>query len=182
MYRQKDQEITLIKPLLGNGFKSAMYSAKIDIGKQHFSGLFYFKNQEDGSKRIVFLTQFGLNLLDLEYKNHKFELKNCKDFLNKKLIINTLKKNFKLLIDSPQEIKQHKKYINKKEQLIKFKTKEGKYFYFLEQGLVNRIIQRKGFSHIELKTSLKEEKVPTDIEIINKRINLNIRLKLIKVE
>ena len=107
--KQKDQEITAIKPLLDNGFKSAMYSAKIDIGKQHFSGLFYFKNQEDGSKRIVFLTQFGLNLLDLEYKNHKFELKNCKDFLNKKMIINTLKKDLKLLIDSPQGIKKRKR-------------------------------------------------------------------------
>ena len=56
------------------------------------------------------------------------------------------------------------------------------YCYFLDNGVVNRITQRNGFSHLELRTSIKGDKVPTNIEIINKRIKLSIRLKLIKVE
>ena len=180
--KQEDLETTQIEALHGNRFTSAMYSAKIDIGEKHFSGLFYFKNLEDSTKRIVFLTQFGLNLLDLEYKNHSFEVKNCKDFLNKKLIINTLKKDFKLLIDNPQKIRKLTKYINKEEQIIKYQTKEGVYFYSLKDGEINNIVQRKGFSHIELKTSGRKENLPSSIEIINKRINLTIRLKLIKAE
>lgn len=175
---------TEILPLLPSTYNSVIYNAKIDIGEKHFSGLFYFKALEDSSVRILFLTQFGLSLLDLEYKNKEFTVKKCQEFLNKKIIINTLKKDLQLLIDIP--LKDNKKgiYTNQENNtLIKYnKNCRKNYYYISKKNQISKIIQKKRLSHIQVNATNYKKNVPENIIITNKRINLTIKLNLIKTK
>lgn len=182
--KQKNNSEIIVKPLLQEDYSTALYKSKIDIGDKHFSGLFYFKSLADSSYRIVFLSEFGLNLLDMEYKNHKFEVKNIQDFLNKKIIINTLQRDLKLLIDIPQKNK-NKIYKNSENQmsLVKYSKIFKKYYYFYSENKdLNMIIHRNGLSLINIEAKYSDKKVPQEMEIENKRIKLKIKFNLIKLK
>lgn len=184
LVKEKKNSAFIGKPLLQGKYSTALYKTKIDIGNKHFSGLFYFKIQTDTSYRIVFLSEFGLNLLDLEYKNHEFTVKNCKEFLNKKIIINMLQKDLRLLIDIPQNYK-NKVYKNTKNKtvLIKFNKFFKKYLYFYsEQEKLYKIIKKNGISHIVAKVRYDKKEIPQEIEIDDKRINLSLKFNLIELK
>ncbi len=183
--KEKSSAPFVTNAVLEKGYNTALYRAQIDIGDKHFSGLFFFKTYADSTYRIIFLSEFGINFLDLEYKNHTFELKNCIEFLNKKVIVNTLMSDFKLLIDVPRNIRKKYVYTNAAYQLslIKLKEKSKKYYYFYTPDKkVSRIIQVKGFKHIEVLIHKYNNEIPQKIEINHKRINLNIKLKLIELK
>ena len=183
LIKEKDNISFVVKPLLQGEYNTALYKSKIDIGKKHFSGLFYFKAQKDSmSYRIVFLSEFGLNLLDLEYKNHEFIIKNCKEFLNRKIIINTLQKDLELLISKPLGENRHiYKDTNNKIAMVKWHKILKKYDYFYSSQKLYKIIAKQNFGYIEVKADNYKTEIPENIEIYNKRINLKIKLNLIRL-
>lgn len=170
--------------VLGSGYNTALYKAKIEVSDQYFSGLFYFKALEDSSFRIVFLSEIGLNLLDLEYKNNTFKTIKCQEFINKDVILNTLKNDIKLLIDSPKDNVRPTVFKTEDEQiaLIKVKDKTKRYYFYGEDKKLSRIIQKKGLKHIEVILPEYNNAIPQKIDIRHKRIKLSIGLKLLKVK
>jgi len=182
---EKENTSFIVAPLLEGSYKTALYNSEIDIGEKHFSGLFYFKTFPDSSYRIIFLSQFGLNLLDLKYENNNFTVVKCQEFLKKKVIINTLKRNLKLLIYIPHNYNKKKIYINTKNKLVLVKFKKGfkkDYFFYSKDKKINKIIETKKLRYIELIVKEYQENMPKNIEINNKRIDLKIKLNLIKLK
>ncbi len=45
-----------------------------------------------------FLSELGLNLLDMAYSNDEFEVVSVQEFLNRPSILKTLKKDFRTLL------------------------------------------------------------------------------------
>ena len=180
--RQKTNTAFVVSPPLHRQFSTALYKAKITLGKKKFSGLFYFKNLPDSSIRILFLSEFGLNLLDLEYKNHFFTVKNCKDFLNKKMVIKTFEKNIRMLIDTPQKVK-HRFYNddNGNIALVILKKQFKKYYYFYPTNAttIKKIIATNRLSKASVDIQQRQD-MPAVINIKNNIIDLNINLTLIK--
>ncbi|MDB5235133.1 MAG: hypothetical protein JWR44_2126 [Hymenobacter sp.] len=74
-------------------FKTTLYRAQIDVVGKHLSGLLFFKNQPDGSYRVVFTNEMGLNLFDFHFSEHHFEVLHCIEQLNRKPVINQLRKD-----------------------------------------------------------------------------------------
>jgi len=172
-----------LQPILNGDFKTVLYKSRMEAGKKQFSGLFYFKSFPDSSYRIVLLSEFGLNLLDLEYKNHEFTVVTCKDFLNRKIFLNAIKSNLKLLIDLPQGYRQVN-YFDPEGELaaVKFSKPFKKYYYFYENGIPERIVGKGFLKHFEVTTGEGANEPPGDIIINNKIIKLNINFKLLKTE
>ncbi|MEN8121053.1 MAG: hypothetical protein ABFS35_11925 [Bacteroidota bacterium] len=180
--KEKNSTPSNISAVLGKGYNTALYKAKIDVRDKHFSGLFFFKKITGSSFRIVFLSEIGLNLLDMEYKNSSFKIIRCQDFLNKKIILNTLKNDFKLLIDVPPNNNKNDIYKNSNNQisLIKIKDNSKKYYYFCAPDKkISKIIQVDGFKHIEVLIQKYNNSLPQEIEINHKRIKLKLKLSLI---
>lgn len=167
-----------IKAVLESGYSSILYKASFDISKNHFSGLFFFKQTKDSTIRVVLLSEIGLNFLDMEYKNHEFRVINCNELLNKKILINSIKRDLKLLIDKPQEKKKLKLY--KKNNFYIIKQDKHSYFYN-EENLQYKIVQKDVFRNIELLILSYKDGFPLKINIRNKRIKLNIKLRLLKI-
>jgi hypothetical protein len=78
--------------------ESILFKTGIDLGKNHFSGLFLVKPTGADEVRILFLSELGLNLLDMHYSNGQFEVVSVKEFLNRKTLLKTLQNDFRSLL------------------------------------------------------------------------------------
>ncbi len=105
-----------------------IYKAHIEVYGNDLSGLFVIKKTSDSIHRVVLTTDFGNKLLDFELSENYFKVNYILDNLNKKIIISTLKKDFRLLL--------RKEFISSEvfenEYYIIYKSKDGNsynYFY-----------------------------------------------------
>lgn len=84
------------------GITRALYETSIDVFDKHISGILFIKTAEDKSKSIVFMNQSGLTLFHFEFDEYgKFSVRQIIEQLNKKAVVETLKKDFELLLAIP---------------------------------------------------------------------------------
>lgn len=174
-----------LQPVLNATYNTALYKASIDIGDKHFSGLFYFKKLPNEEYRILFLSEIGLNLLELKYSHGLFEVINCQKFLNRKSLLNTLQNDLELLIATPANGSRLKYFKHKSNPrvLIKLKANSKRCYYFYSQNNeLDQIIKKKTFSKVNIQTNGNRQHMPELIEIQHNRVKLNIKLKLLKVK
>ena len=76
----------------------------IDVMKNHFSGLMVIKSLSNGGFRVVFMTEVGLKIFDMEFVPGKpAQVYYFMDALNKKILVKTLSADLRLLLIQPQE-------------------------------------------------------------------------------
>lgn len=172
--------------LLGKDYKTVLYKAKIDVFGRYFSGLFFFKKVDLHSYRIVFLSELGLNLLDLEYIKGVFTVKNCQPFLKKESVLNTLKNDLKLLIQKVElsPVAEYYKGDQQPRTAIAFETEESKYIYFYNTAdqLVEVHQDSGAFQGVELKIEGYKNNFPKQIQFTHDWIDLTITLNLLNVK
>lgn len=80
-------------------FPNELYRAQIDVQKRHFSGLLLVKSMPDSTKRVVFTTETGISFFDFSFSpNGSFKVMQIMEKLNKKVLINALKNDFKMFL------------------------------------------------------------------------------------
>lgn len=88
-----------IKP---SGIQTCWFSAHVEVVGKHISGLLLIKNMPDSSKRVVFTNEAGVTFFDFEFQsNGTFQVKQILKSLNKKPVIETLRKDFELILGLP---------------------------------------------------------------------------------
>ena len=81
-----------------------LMNTTIDIMKNHFSGLMVIKSLTNGGYRVVFITEVGLKIFDMEFvPGETVKVHYFMDALNKKILIRTLSADLKLLLFQPQQ-------------------------------------------------------------------------------
>jgi len=91
-------------------FDKILYNAQINVTGKHLSGLLIFKTMPDKTIRTVFTNEAGLTFFDFEFAENNFKVVYCMNKLNRKPVINQLKKDLGLIIryqmqEKPQLIK-----------------------------------------------------------------------------
>lgn len=79
-------------------FESVLYNTQVDVTSHHLSGLLLMKNMNKDTTRVVFTSEMGLKYFDFEFTAVSFKVIYCMKKLNKKIVINQLKKNFSLIL------------------------------------------------------------------------------------
>lgn len=163
---------------------SSLFKTRIKVYRRDYSGLFLIKNiPSDSSTHIVFLSEIGLNFLDLKYKNDEFELVGVKDFMNKPKIIKTIQDDFRMLIQDLSVIDDYTIKESKSDSalVLKFRHKSQRYAYFYGPDTdLYRIWRKSGLFKTVATISGEEKK---DIKISHRGIKLDIHLEeLEKVE
>lgn len=79
-------------------FSTHIYQTEVDVVGNQFSGMLVFKTMPDSSKRVVFTSETGPTLFDFEYSRDTFRVRYCLKKLNRKAVIQTLRKDFELLL------------------------------------------------------------------------------------
>lgn len=157
-----------------------LFKASIKLGKSFYSGLFLIKEMQDDSLiHVVFLSELGLNLLDLAYRDGEFEVISVKEFLNRRPIIRTLQNDFRCLLLDLSSIEDYT-IKSKKDGVsheLKFRYKSQRYIYHIkEAGAPVQIKRSKGIfskSHI----IMGENKEALTIVISHRGIRLFIELR-----
>jgi hypothetical protein len=83
-----------------------VYKANITVFGHELSGIFIAKKINENVHRVVFTTEFGNKLLDFEIAKDNFKINAIVPELNRKLLINTLKTDFQLLLRKEFLIKE----------------------------------------------------------------------------
>jgi len=83
-----------------------VYKTNISVYGNALSGIFIVKKLNDQTHRVVFTTEFGNKLLDFEISETDFKIHSIVDELDRKILINTLKEDFRLLLRKEFKISQ----------------------------------------------------------------------------
>lgn len=79
-------------------FSSVIYKTEVDVVGKQLSGLLVFKTMPDSSRRVVFTSETGPTLFDFEFRPDTFVVRYCYKKLKRKAVIQTLRKDFELLL------------------------------------------------------------------------------------
>jgi hypothetical protein len=81
-----------------------IYKAHISVYGNDFGGIFIAKRIDDVSHRVAFTTEFGNKLFDFTITDTDFTVNYILEELDRKIILNTLKKDFMLLLKKKHDV------------------------------------------------------------------------------
>lgn len=177
--RASEKEVEDFSPLPSLD-KPLLFKASIKLRDSNYSGLILIKEMpDDSSVHVVFLSELGLNLLDMAYRNQEFEVISVQEFLNRSLIIKTLQNDFRcLLLDlsliEGSRVKTKKDGVS---QDLKFRHKSQRYIYSIQEDGAPVHIRRKYGLCGRMDLQMGKEQEALTVEISHRGIRLNIDLK-----
>jgi len=177
---------TICPPICQQRITTATYSSQIDFYKKHFSGLLVFKTIDDTTKRAVFITETGFKFFDFEFSPHHFRVVYILPNLNKKIIVNTFRKDLGYLLQNLDEKKGREQPKSEQYTIFKVAGKEGGYDYFYADKNCDKLlrIEHGNEKHKSLSISfdgMKNGNFET-VKIVHTRLKLSLVLKQIAKE
>lgn len=167
-------------PYFSNPETDYVYKAHIEVYGRKMGGLFIAKRINDSLHRVVFTTDFGNKLIDFELSETEFKVNYILEDLNRKMIVNTLRDDFRLLLKVNHKIEAELE----NEEFTILKSSSGKTFnYFFiskkEQQLVKLVHATKSKEKIIFEFASKNSTFAQMIKIDHKNIQLQIELNQI---
>jgi len=164
-------------PYFSNTDIDYVYKAKIEIYGKYVGGILIIKKVEEDSHRVVLTTEFGNKIFDFLYKGDSFTKNFVLEDLDKKIIVNTLQRDFKLLISERSKVEEQ--FATKGQQIYKSKSNNRFNFYFFDEKsvILKRIIQTsKRKEKVEIVFTSKRNDLAQKIRINHSNIKLKIDL------
>jgi len=98
LLEQTPKKEVISNDYFSNAERDYIYKARLKILKHNFGGILIIKKIKENHHRVVFTTEFGNKLFDLEFINDDFTVNYVFDKLNKKFILNMLEHDFQTLL------------------------------------------------------------------------------------
>ncbi|MBO0591064.1 hypothetical protein I2486_06545 [Cellulophaga sp. E16_2] len=160
-----------------NKTKDYVYKANIAIYGNNFSGIFVIKKLGESNHRMVFTTEMGSKIFDFSYLDDTFNVNFIIEGMDKAILINILKKDFKVLIQ--EELPVIKSYASQDTLVYETTIWNKKYFYFKSQQLDKVVRTSKRKEKVAYLFTEVNDTIANQIKIIHSNIKLSINLKLI---
>jgi hypothetical protein len=93
-------------PYFSNPATDYVYKANISVYGKELTGIFIAKKINENTHRVVFTTEFGNKLMDFEISENDFKVNFILEELDRKIVINTLVNDFRLLLRSHYTISE----------------------------------------------------------------------------
>ncbi|OMQ12290.1 hypothetical protein [[Flexibacter] sp. ATCC 35103] len=183
-YTQKELDKTSYEvPYFSDSKTDYVYKTNITVYGNEISGIFIAKKINDTTHRIVFTTEFGNKLMDFEISDTDFKVNSIVSELDRKILINTLKEDFRLLLKKEYQIQEQ--FENDLDNI--YKSKDGKYDNYLfiskkDQKLEKVVHSSKTKEKFTLTFSSENNIFAEKIEIVHQNIKLKIELNYFKSE
>jgi hypothetical protein len=161
-----------------------LMNTTIDVMKNHFSGLMVIKSEPDEGFRIVFITETGLKIFDMEFfQEAPVKVHYFMEALNKKILVKTLSGDLKLLLVLPGKDEKTVVYESlSAPQIVKYKNKRMRNYYEISPrtGKPIQAFQTSGTSK-KVRIDYYSEKGETidSVKIIHEHVKLRIDMRLI---
>ena len=129
-------------PYFSDPSKDYVYKAGITLEKKEFGGLFIVKKLGPDKHRVVFTTEMGNKLLDFSFDGDRFAINYLLEEMDKKMLVNILKRDFKALITEDFIVLRAFKKTDR--EIFEAKNDKKKYYYFYRNGQLEKIIRTSG--------------------------------------
>ncbi|MFB9078160.1 hypothetical protein ACFFLS_17385 [Flavobacterium procerum] len=170
-------------PYFADSKTDYVYKANISVYGNELSGIFIAKKINDTTHRIVFTTEFGNKLMDFEISETDFKVNSIVSELDRKMLINTLKEDFRLLLKKEYEIQQQ--FENESADIYKSADGSRDNYIFLskkDQKLEKIVHSSKTKEKFTLLFNSENNIFAEKIEILHQNIKLKIELNYFKSE
>lgn len=155
-----------------------VYKASIDVYDRNFSGLLIIKKIAENEHRVAFTTEMGNKLFDFTFIEDDFKVNFILDELNKKILINILKKDFKVLITENPTVSNS--YSKENTHVFETLIYNKKHYYFTHNKQLTKVVRSKnGKEKVLFLFSEINKHLANQIEIKHSNIKLKISLKSI---
>ena len=162
-------------PYFSDNGKDYVYRANIEAFGNTFAGLFIVKKLGRNHHRIAFTTELGNKIFDFTFKDDDFKVNQILKELDKKILINILKNDFRVLVKENTRIE--KTFASIDNTLYQTDIEGKTYFYCMEEDELHKIIQVKnGKSTVEFLFSEINDDLAKTIQINHQNLRLAIRL------
>ena len=160
-----------------------VYKTNITVYGHDLSGIFIAKKINDTTHRVVFTTEFGNKLLDFEISEKTFKVNSIVSELDRKILINTLKEDFRLLLK--KEYLLQEQFENEFDNI--YKSADGKRDNYLfvskkDQKLEKVVHSSKTKEKITITFTLENDTFAKKVVILHQNIKLKIELNYLKSE
>ncbi|WP_394774490.1 hypothetical protein [Flavobacterium sp.] len=170
-------------PYFSDSKKDYVYKTNITVYGNEISGIFIAKKINDTIHRIVFTTEFGNKLLDFEISDTSFKVNSIVSELDRKILINTLKEDFRLLLKKEYLIDEQ--FENDSADIYKSKDEKRDNYLFISkkgQKLEKVVHSSKTKEKFTLTFSSENNIFAEKIEIVHQNIKLKIEFNYFKSE
>lgn len=170
-------------PYFSDSKTDYVYKTNITVYGNEISGIFIAKKINDTTHRIVFTTEFGNKLMDFEISDTDFKVNSIVSELDRKILINTLKEDFRLLLKKDYQIQEQ--FENDSAEI--YKSKDGKRDNYLfiskKDHQLEKIVHSSQTKEKFTLTFSSENNIFAEkIQIIHQNIKLKIELNYFKSE
>ena len=170
-------------PYFSDSKTDYVYKTNITVYGNELSGIFIAKKINDTIHRIVFTTEFGNKLMDFEISDNSFKVNSIVSELDRKILINTLKEDFRLLLKKDYLIQEQ----FEDETYNIYKSKDGKRDNYLfvskKDNRLEKVVHSSKTKEKFTLTFRSENNIFAEkIEILHQNIKLKIELNYFKSE
>jgi len=160
-----------------------VYKTNITVYGHEMSGIFIAKKINDTTHRVVFTTEFGNKLFDFEISEKSFKVNSIVSELDKKILINTLKEDFRLLLKKDYLLQEQ--FENETENIYKSEDGDRDNYLFIskkEKKLEKVVRSSKTKEKITITFTLENDIFAKKVVILHQNIKLKIELNYLKSE
>ncbi|PZX91991.1 hypothetical protein DOS84_18010 [Flavobacterium aquariorum] len=126
------EKTSLEVPYFANPTMDYVYKANITVYGNELTGIFIAKKINDTLHRVVFTTEFGNKLMDFEISETDFKVNFIQEELDRKIVINTLTNDFRLLLRKHYAISEQ--YENNESKVYMALDKDRMNFLFVSKS------------------------------------------------
>lgn len=170
-------------PYFADSKTDYVYKTNISVYGNELSGIFIAKKINDTTHRIVFTTEFGNKLMDFEISENEFKVNSIVSELDRKILINTLKEDFRLLLKKQYLIQEQ--FENETSDIYKSADGKRDNYIFIsknDQKLEKIVHSSKTKEKFTLLFNSENNIFAEKIQIIHQNIKLKIELNYFKSE
>lgn len=171
-----EQQKTITNPYFSDKAKDYIYKANIDAFGNSFGGMFIVKKLGEDHHRIAFTTEMGNKIFDFTFKGEEFKVNYILKKMDKKILINVLKNDFRVLIkENPSVEKAFQKASN---SIYETRIGTKKYYHFSSEENLTKVLRvGNGKEKVEFTFSEINDNIAEHIQILHQNFNLKIILK-----
>lgn len=170
-------------PYFSDSKTDYVYKTNISVYGNELSGIFIAKKINDTTHRIVFTTEFGNKLMDFEISETDFKVNSIVSELDRKILINTLREDFRVLLKKEYQIQEQ--FENESDDIYKSADAKRDNYIFIskkDQKLEKIVHSSKTKEKFTLLFSSENNIFAEKIQIIHQNIKLKIVLQQLKSE
>ena len=160
----------------------SLYTTSVDVLHKHLSGLLALKRMPDNSTRAVFQSEMGLTFFDFEWaEDGTFRKMNVLKKMDKKVVVNALRKDFELLLMNNLDSTQANTYTDGHQLYHRF-ADESEFVYVITDTTCSTLTRMERASSRKAKVNVyltNTEGVPDSVFIDHKQFKFTIALKRI---